>query len=71
MTLKQPMHRNDDINQHTYPWIMNRKRDVKDTRILFNMWVSFLTATKLYEHKLIKKKLCRYLPLSYSKAVFK
>lgn len=47
MTLKQPMHINDGTNQHTYPWIMNRKRDMKGTRIQFNIWVSFLTATKL------------------------
>jgi hypothetical protein len=49
------MHINDGTNQHTYPWIMNRKGDMKDTKIQFNMWVSFLTATKLYEQKLIKK----------------
>jgi len=55
MTLKQPMHRNDGTNQHTYPWIMNRKRGVKDTSLQFNTWVFFLTATKLYEHKPIKK----------------
>jgi hypothetical protein len=34
---------------------MNRKRDVKYTRIQFNMCVSFLTAMKLNEHKSIKK----------------